>query len=106
VGRLIVLHVAEPPVVAPGETMIHLPRVDSREAIAQQLRRIQAPNTKIPVEHRLEEGAPVAEILCVARETKSDLIVMGTHGRTGLAHLLMGSVAEQWCARRPVQCWL
>ena len=56
---------------------------------------MQAPDAQIVVEHRLEEGNPVAEILRVARETHCDLIVMGTHGRTGLAHLLMGSVAEQ-----------
>jgi nucleotide-binding universal stress UspA family protein len=39
-------------------------------------------------------GLPVAEIVRYARESAVDLIVLGTHGRTGLAHLLMGSVAE------------
>jgi universal stress protein A len=39
-------------------------------------------------------GSPFAEILKYARESACDLIVLGTHGRTGLAHLLMGSVAE------------
>jgi nucleotide-binding universal stress UspA family protein len=34
------------------------------------------------------------EILRVAHEEKADLIVMGTHGRTGVRHLLLGSVAE------------
>ena len=34
-------------------------------------------------------------IVAVARERGADLIVMGTHGRRGLAHLLLGSVAEQ-----------
>jgi nucleotide-binding universal stress UspA family protein len=40
------------------------------------------------------EGEPSATIVQVARETSADLIVMGTHGRTGLARVLMGSVAE------------
>jgi nucleotide-binding universal stress UspA family protein len=40
-------------------------------------------------------GSPVEEINNVAGETKSDLIVMGTHGRTGVKHLLVGSVAER-----------
>jgi len=40
-------------------------------------------------------GMPAAAIVDYASATGSELIVMGTHGRTGLAHLLMGSVAEQ-----------
>jgi nucleotide-binding universal stress UspA family protein len=40
-------------------------------------------------------GDPAAEILRIAQDTNSDLIVMGTHGRSGLGRLLMGSVAEQ-----------
>jgi len=43
----------------------------------------------------LHVAEPPMEILGVAEETKCDLIVMGTHGRTGLGRLLMGSVAEQ-----------
>ena len=39
-------------------------------------------------------GAPASAIVDYARATGAHLIVMGTHGRTGLAHLLMGSVAE------------
>ena len=40
-------------------------------------------------------GNPVDEILKFVDEQRVDLIVMGTHGRTGLAHLLVGSVAER-----------
>jgi nucleotide-binding universal stress UspA family protein len=40
-------------------------------------------------------GTPAAAIIDYAASTGTNLIVMGTHGRTGLAHLLMGSVAEQ-----------
>jgi nucleotide-binding universal stress UspA family protein len=40
-------------------------------------------------------GMPAAAIVDYAAATHASLIVMGTHGRTGLAHLLMGSVAEQ-----------
>ena len=42
----------------------------------------------------LERAEPAEAILGYARATDIDLIVMGTHGRTGVAHLLMGSVAE------------
>lgn len=40
-------------------------------------------------------GAPFVEIIRYAREHEIDLIVIGTHGRTGLTHVLMGSVAER-----------
>lgn len=40
------------------------------------------------------EGSPVKEIVGYARSQDIDLIVISTHGRTGLAHVLMGSVAE------------
>src|SRR5262249_55533055 len=53
-----------------------------------------APGPEIPVEHRLSEGDPAAEILRVADEVGADLIGMGTNGRTGPGRLLMGSVAE------------
>jgi nucleotide-binding universal stress UspA family protein len=41
------------------------------------------------------EGEPAAEILHQAEIHQADLIVMGTHGRTGLEHMLVGSVAEK-----------
>jgi nucleotide-binding universal stress UspA family protein len=40
-------------------------------------------------------GTPFQEIMDVAKEQHADLIIMGTHGRTGLPHLLLGSVAER-----------
>jgi nucleotide-binding universal stress UspA family protein len=46
------------------------------------------------VEYRVEEGHPAETILAVAQEVRADLIVMGTHGRSGARRLLMGSVAE------------
>jgi universal stress protein A len=93
-GRLIVLHVAEPPVVGYGSPMKPPPGGDWR-ALEHRLFQVKPQDAIIPVEHRLELGNPVAEILRVARETSCDLIVMGSHGGTGLSHLLMGSVAEK-----------
>lgn len=43
----------------------------------------------------LKVGSPFVEIIHAAQSEGADLIVMGTHGRTGLAHALMGSVAER-----------
>ena len=46
-------------------------------------------------------GPPFVEIIRYARENDVDLIIMGTHGRTGLAHVLMGSVAEKVVRKSP-----
>jgi nucleotide-binding universal stress UspA family protein len=40
-------------------------------------------------------GDPAGEIVRIAQEAKIDLVVMGTHGRTGIEHALMGSIAER-----------
>jgi nucleotide-binding universal stress UspA family protein len=55
----------------------------------------------VPVQVNVAVGTPAEEILRVAREEKVDLIVMGTHGRTGLRHLLLGSVAEEVTRHAP-----
>lgn len=49
----------------------------------------------LKVEQMTRIGVPFLEIVKVAREKDVDLIVMGTHGRTGLSHVLIGSVAEK-----------
>jgi nucleotide-binding universal stress UspA family protein len=46
-------------------------------------------------------GDPAPEIITVANDFHADLIVMGTHGRGGLAHLLMGSTAEKLLRKAP-----
>ena len=46
-------------------------------------------------------GAPAAEIVAAAGDLKADLICLGTHGRSGLAHLLLGSVAEKVIRHAP-----
>jgi universal stress protein A len=53
------------------------------------------------VDARLLQGSPFAEIARFAEEQAFSLIVLGTHGRTGLAHLLLGSVAEKVVRRAP-----
>src|SRR5262245_25121060 len=94
-ARLIVLHVVTAPPLAYGEGAVPPdPDLLCQDATAH-LDALEIPDASIAVERRVEEGDSVTEILRVARESNADLIVMGTHGRTGLARLLMGSVAEQ-----------
>jgi nucleotide-binding universal stress UspA family protein len=92
-SRLVVLHVAEPPVVAYADTMTPPPEGEWR-ALEDSLLQIKPVDPEVRVEHLLKMGNPTAEILRVAEESNCDLIVMGTHGRRGLARMLMGSVAE------------
>ncbi len=51
------------------------------------------------------EGSAVAEIVDYARRHAIDLIVIATHGRTGLSHLVLGSVAENVIRRAPCPVW-
>jgi nucleotide-binding universal stress UspA family protein len=55
----------------------------------------------LPLEIKVGVGKPAEEILRVAGEEGVDLIVMGTHGHTGLRHLLLGSVAEEVTRHAP-----
>ena len=61
----------------------------------EQLEQIRPLNQNISVHHVLLDGEPAAEIVRYARDAGMDLIVMGTHGRSGVERLLMGSVAEK-----------
>lgn len=60
----------------------------------------------IDVAIHVMHGNPAVQVNAVAKETGADLIVMGTHGRSGFAHLIMGSVAENVLksSEIPVMC--
>lgn len=51
---------------------------------------------------RIREGSPRTGVLDAARDVGADLIVMGTHGRTGLAHIFFGSVADYVVRQNPI----
>ncbi len=94
-ARLVVLHVTAVPTIVYGEGVLPPDPQELRAAAERQLHRLEVPEGNVRAERRLVEGDAATEILRVAREVKVDLVVMGTHGRTGLGRLLMGSVAEQ-----------
>jgi len=68
---------------------------DERAYWRNQLEQIRPVDVRIPVHHVFLEGDPAREIVRYATDAGMDLIVMGTHWRTGLERLLMGSVAEK-----------
>ena len=66
-----------------------------RKKVMHHLRKV-VPRTAVAVyEHHCLIGFPADEILLFAERICADLIVMGSHGRTGFSRLLMGSVAER-----------
>ncbi len=73
------------------------------DAIDRELtsRRAWATREGVACQTRLVEEAAVPGILLAAQDAGADLIVIGTHGRRGFAHALMGSVAEKIVQRAP-----
>jgi nucleotide-binding universal stress UspA family protein len=66
-----------------------------------QLEQIRPANPTIPVHHVFLEGDPATEIVRYASDAGIDLIVMGTHGRSGMERLLVGSVTERVMREAP-----
>jgi len=56
---------------------------------------------QVAVKFIVVQGVPFAEIINTARKCKADLIVIGTHGRTGISKILIGSVAEKVVRKAP-----
>jgi nucleotide-binding universal stress UspA family protein len=100
-ARLVLLHVAPVSMVAyAGGAVPPDPWLDIEEAKAK-LRDLEGQAQGVRVESQVMEGDPVDMILRAAEETNSDVIVMGTHGRTALSRLLLGSVAESVLRKAP-----
>jgi nucleotide-binding universal stress UspA family protein/uncharacterized protein (DUF2267 family) len=92
---LVLLNVIEPPNYA-TEVAIALPDVTVlRTAAEQKLSELKKGCKGVPCRHIVTMGYPAVEIVRVASEVRPDLIVLGTHGRTGLGRVVMGSVAEE-----------
>ncbi len=83
-ARVVALHVVPPPNRHSTEVVMGNPLAGFREI---------APD--VPIDTRVEQGDPAGVILRTAEEMKCDLIVMGTHGRTGLSHWLTGPVVDE-----------
>ena len=67
------------------------------DAVRERLLRIVTPQEEVELnpEFAVRPGAPAAEIVRYAQDANIDLIVMGTHGRGPVGHMVMGSVAEK-----------
>jgi nucleotide-binding universal stress UspA family protein len=94
-ARLIVAHVLPEPVTVHDMERAVVDPAGYRAELKSKLHHLHPPDLQPPMEFRLLDGDPASEILRLARDTGCDLIVMGTHGWTGLTRLVAGSVAEQ-----------
>jgi len=99
-ARLFLLHVLTPPSPFLGDELpasyIDL-EVRARREVERQLAALVAQVKKagVRIEAKVTEGVPGEQILRAARRQHADVIVIGTHGRTGLGRIFMGSVAER-----------
>jgi nucleotide-binding universal stress UspA family protein len=93
-ARIVVLYVVPPP-LGHDQVLIRTKPEEYYEGAWQAIREVRAPDENVRLEYRLADGHAAPEILNVADEIQTGLIVIGTHGRSGLGRLLLGSVTEQ-----------
>jgi len=101
-ARITLVHVVELPRLTPGIEYIGIDASESRlleKKLKEVARRALPPGVNFDVVVQLGSGYDT--IVSVARERKVDLIVITTHGYTGLKHVLMGSTAEQVVRHAP-----
>jgi nucleotide-binding universal stress UspA family protein len=110
-AELVLLHVVQdlalvlPDAVMP--TPVATPDLDemiaaAKSGIANQVKDLDLARLNPKSEVRV--GTPATEIVAAAEDLKADLLCVSTHGRTGLAHLLLGSVAEKIVRHAPASC--
>ena len=94
-ATLLIVHVEEMLVpYGSGDQVYYTPPEYPNPQIRRILEAVVPALKNVKYEHRLVTGLAADEILRISEEEGVDLIVLGTHGRTGLSRLLMGSVAE------------
>lgn len=93
-AKILIVHVEELPMAYGTGHMYYGPTEPSQAQLTEMLHSIKPEDPQVEFEHHLLMGNPATEISRFADENSVDMIVLGTHGRSGLFHLLMGSVAE------------
>jgi nucleotide-binding universal stress UspA family protein len=99
-AKLHVVHSFELPIPAVSPYEVAIPDAYLEETRKAAQRRLEEAGARaraqgLEVQTHLTEGSPSPAIVRVAEKVGADLLVMGTHGHTGLKHLVLGSVAER-----------
>jgi nucleotide-binding universal stress UspA family protein len=101
-AEIVLLHVVAPPLFVPVEAyvpaqvyedLLGSARRDAQERFDRVLGSVTGSGLKVRL--RQEEGQPASRILEVATQEAADVLVVGTHGRTGIERLVLGSVADR-----------
>lgn len=106
-AEVLLCHVVAPPELIsqlhPGEEGYfppNLPELQTKAA-QQECRDLLAKSGIAKGRILIEQGTPFVEIVRTARNEQVDLIIVGTHGRGAVAHMLLGSVAERVVRKAP-----
>ena len=94
-ARLTLLHAIYVPEAAEVNLAAYLDKIQSESDQLMAACRKRVEDAGVTVDSLVVRGVPSHRITETAQEQQADLIVMGTHGRTGLRHMLIGSVAER-----------
>jgi nucleotide-binding universal stress UspA family protein len=107
-AQLVLMHVVNEKIFSEG---LSLPRLEAPEALGQemaaeanrQLRMLIPASERVglEVEMVILHGMPFLEIIRYAKANNVDLIVIGTHGRSGMEHIIFGSTAEKVVRKAP-----
>ena len=113
-AQLLVLHVIHDPAEAPGfyaqkgkkKKFLQSMEEAAEEMMAEFLAKMRKNHPdQLPIKKAvplLVVGTPVTRILEIAKKKKAHMIIIGSHGRTGLSHLLVGSKAERVVQLSPI----
>lgn len=100
-ATLHIVHVEEPPTAYGGGEMYYgVPEPDTG-ALKRMLEAVKPDDPKVAHEQHLLIGNPADEVIEYAKREQVDMIVMASHGRTGVLRFLMGSVAERVVREAP-----
>lgn len=97
-AKLFIVHVEEPTLAYAVGGAYYGTADPQHEDLVKMLHEVVPPSSEVAYEHQSLSGEPADQIVSFAEEIDADFIVMGTHGRTGVTRVLMGSVAE-WVVR-------
>ena len=105
-AKLFILHVTPEPVdfYRPSEQIEDVVRTYHKKVVDEEVQKHYLSKMEGFKNYRLllKEGIVYDEIIKTAKEESADVIVMGSHGRTGLDQLLLGSIAEKVVRKSPV----
>lgn len=107
-SRLLIIHVINEPVDLRGFYVPHISFEKLEQEIEEGAKKMMEKFCRQQIanfsnyETYIVPGIPYDEIIKKAQEQSADLILMGTHGRTGLDHVLFGSTAEKVVRKSPI----